>query len=100
MSATYLPLPKNVTIKQSPIHGLGMFATEDIAAGFDYGITHVKDDRFQDGYIRTPLGGFINFSKIPNCEFIEFDGGFTFRTIKDIKSGEELTADYPLYKPE
>ncbi|NBW29039.1 SET domain-containing protein-lysine N-methyltransferase, partial [bacterium] len=25
---------------------------------------------------------------------------FTFKTIKDIKLGEELTADYPLYKPE
>jgi SET domain-containing protein len=50
--------------------------------------------------IRPPLGGFINFSKTPTCEFVEFDGGFTFRTIKDINLGEELTADYPLCKPE
>jgi len=100
MAKHYLPLPENVELKKSAIHGLGVFATELIHSGYDFGITHVKDDRFQDGYIRTPLGGFINYSKNPNTEFIEFDGGFKFRTIKDIQPGEELVADYPLYKPE
>jgi len=52
------------------------------------------------GVIRPPLSGFINFSKTPTCEFVEFYEGFTFRAIKDINSGEELTVDYPLYKPE
>ena len=56
----YRPLPKEVTIKESKIEGLGLFATEDIEQGHDFGISHITNIGFQDGHIRTPLGGFIN----------------------------------------
>ena len=62
----YLPLPDCVTIHKSKIHGLGLFATEEIPKGTDLGITHVADDRFKGGLIRLPLGGFINHSNSPN----------------------------------
>lgn len=96
---SYRPLPYYLTIAKSSIEGLGLFTTEDIDKEVPIGITHVKDIRFEDGFIRTPLGGFFNHSETPNCEVI-VDGDFIkLRTIKEIKAGEELTASYTLYKP-
>ena len=51
---TFEPLSSCLTIKRSPIHGLGLFATCEIPKYHDLGISHVKDDRFSHGYIRTP----------------------------------------------
>lgn len=95
----YKPLPPYLTIKDSTIHGLGLYATDDIDAGVDMGITHIKDPRFEHGYSRTPLGAFINYSKEPNVEFYE-DGHFMkVRTIIEVKLGEELVATYQWYDP-
>jgi SET domain-containing protein len=99
-SSTYLPLPTNVDIQKSSIHGNGIFATKAIPAGYNFGITHVADPEFPDGYIRTPLGGFVNHSTTPNCAFVPHERGFTLHVLKAIQPGEELTADYPLYNPE
>ena len=63
----YKPLPKELTVKQSSINGLGLFVMTDLDKGHEFGISHIKDDRFENGYIRTPLGGFINHSATPNC---------------------------------
>ena len=93
----YRPLPKEVIIKKSYIEGLGLFADDDIPMNTKLGISHVKDDRFEDGYIRTPLGGFVNHADVPNCEFYK-DGDFILlRTIRNINIGNELTAEYWLY---
>ena len=67
----YKPLPHNITIKESPIEGLGLFATEKITAQTLIGITHHADEHAEDGWIRTPLGGFINHSDEPNCEKVK-----------------------------
>lgn len=95
----YRPLPKNVTIKNSEIDGLGLFATENIQKSHVFGITHVKDDEFENGYIRTPLGGFFNHSETPNCEVYEEGRFIMIRAIKDIVPDEEITAFYTLYVP-
>ena len=98
---TYRPLPNMVTIKKSFIEGLGLFANENIPMNTKIGISHIKDERFQDGYIRTPLGGFVNHSDIPNCEFYKDDGDYILlRTIRPINIGHELTAEYWLYEVE
>ena len=55
----YKPLPDNLTIKNSVIEGLGLFATENIAADTALGMTHIKIPII-NGYVRTPLGGFLN----------------------------------------
>ncbi len=95
----YKPLPPYLTIKESTIQGLGMFTTDEIDNGFVIGITHIFDTRFPNGYSRTPLGGFFNHSETPNCEVFT-DGDFIkLRTIREIKSGEEITAKYTLYNP-
>ena len=101
--STYRPLPESLEIRKSLIDGHGLFAVVDIPKETFLGITHVKDDRFPDGYVRTPLGGFFNQSEDGNCEaYIEDHKNdlIQLRTIKDIKTGEELTAYYWLYNLE
>lgn len=96
----YSPLPDNLTISNSNIHGLGLYATKKIEAGFRIGLTHVKDERFPpDFYIRTPIGGFFNHSETPNCK-VTIEGDFIFLdSIKEIEPGDELTATYIFYNP-
>ena len=91
---TFEPLPSSLTIRESSIHGLGLFACTKITSKTELGITHVKDKRFSHGYIRTPLGGFFNHSVTPNCEAV-YDGHFIkLLTIKNINLGDEITVDY------
>ena len=54
----YRPLPDGLTIKKSPIEGLGLYATINIKANIFVGLTHILDERFENNYLRTPLGGF------------------------------------------
>ena len=96
----YTPLPDCLDIKKSDIHGRGLFATEIIPKEIILGITHVDDDRFRDGLIRTELGGYFNHSNNPNCEIITFGDVKMLKTLAIIKVGEELTAKYTLYNPE
>ena len=129
----YKPLPKFLTIKKSPIEGLGLYATENIKANCFIGLTHIRDKDFENGYIRTPLGGFYNHSNVPNVRRVVSDvlpklnfgdliddslditkvpdgkanrenlypnveGRYMFIvSIKDIKVGDEITANYNLY---
>jgi len=133
----YRPLPNGLTIKNSPIEGLGLFATKNIKANSFIGITHIRDEQFENKYIRTPLGGFYNHSNEPTVirmvsnilptlkfgdpidtsakakKFNEEDDDrenmyynlqekpdakYMFMvSIKDIKTGEELCANYNLY---
>jgi len=93
----YRPLPLELTIRASEIDGLGLFAAEDIDDNHEFGISHVLDERFEDGYIRTPLGGFFNHSEMPNCEAYAEESFVKLRAIKKIKVGEEITVRYWLY---
>lgn len=98
----YMPLPDCVTVKKSEIHGLGLYATKAIEAGIRVGMTHVKtdDDKFEDGFIRLPLGGFFNHSESPNCK-VTYEGIYIYLDVLDrvIQPGEELTCFYTLYNP-
>ena len=99
----YKPLPDSLTIKQSGINGLGLFAKEDITRGKNFGMSHVE---IEDKIIRTPLGGFINHSSNANCVKVELhmtNEKFDYKkwnlvTLQDIKEGEELTVRYTFYK--
>ena len=97
----YKPLPKGLTIKKSPIEGLGLFATENINKNSFIGVTHIRDEQFENKYIRTPLGGFYNHSNEPNVirmvsdilpklKFGDLvDPSSTLEKIKDGKSNRE-----------
>tara|TARA_R110002073_G_scaffold193316_2_gene352296 strand:+ start:286 stop:582 length:297 start_codon:yes stop_codon:yes gene_type:complete len=95
---SYRPLPEGLTIKDSSIHGLGLFATQDIVKGVELGITHVYNDKFENNYIRTPLGGFINHSDNPNAQLLSVGDVMRLTTIKFIKKGDELFTKYELYE--
>ena len=98
----YNPLPKELTLGESEIHDIGLFAKEDIKRISELGITHVQVG--VDLY-RTPLGGFINHSNTPNCEKIElhadsqepFKKKWNLITRQNIKKGEEITLHYTFY---
>ena len=94
----YKPLPDTLTIKKSNIQGLGLFAITDIREGV-LGIGWVKQDYFPDGFLRTPMGGFINHSETPNCEKLMHEEVevMWLKATRDIKEGEELTVKYTLY---
>ena len=104
--SNWRPLPDFLTIKTSKIEGLGLFALKDIPEGTDLGITHIFDSRFQDKYIRLPLGAFINHHEIPNCNavFAKNDSEIgeikhiRIITLKEIKEGEEITVKYIINK--
>ena len=95
----YKPLPESLTIKQSKVNGLGLFAQEGIAQGTNLGISHIK---INEDTIRTPLGGFINHANEANTVKVELrDEKYTKKwslvTLRDIKKGEELTVRYTFY---
>ena len=94
----YKPLPEFLELQVSSIHGMGLFAREDIKAGTYMGVTHIWETG-RDTYIRTPLGGFINHSNNPNC-FLNQNTHFPrgeqreLIAIKPIALGEEITVYY------
>ena len=101
----YKPLPESVTIKQSGINGLGLFAEQRIMTGTNLGMSHIK---LNGNIVRTPQGGFINHSNTPNLVKVELlmtdqtKIKFNYKkwnliTLRDIKKGEELTIRYTFY---
>lgn len=94
----YKPLPEYLTIKTSSIGELRVFATEDIPKMTMIGITHVSNGCFKDGYVRTPLGGFLGHSIEPNCHFLEDEVIKVIYNKVTIKKGEELTVTLNMYE--
>ena len=100
----YNPLPKELTLGESEIHDIGLFATEDLKRGRDLGVSHIQLGK---ELYRTPLGGFINHSDKPNCTKSMFrvevkNGGVGYKAwrlfaTEDIESGDELTLTYTFY---
>ena len=103
----YRPLPESLTIAQSGINGLGLFAKEGIAQGTNLGMSHIK---LNGNIVRTPLGGFINHSNTPHIVKVELlmtnhddlKTKFDYKkwnvvALRDIKKGEELTVAYTFY---
>jgi|TARA_Y100000310_G_scaffold27430_1_gene26104 hypothetical protein len=96
----YTALPDCLTIKESKIAGagLGLFATNDIERKYDFGTSHIKVPPIV-GYIRTPIGGFVNHSKKSNTIIIQLSDWddykiFNLLSICKIKKGEELLLNY------
>ena len=93
--STYRPLPKEVTILNSVIDGLGLHATSNLNAGTVLGETHVLvHNRDRHEWVRTPLGGFINHSDDPNSYIATDKGDRILHVIRPIKAGEEITVFY------
>ena len=95
IEVSYRPLPENLELRPSEIHGYGEFALEDIPAGKMLGLSHIQSPEL----IRTPLGGYINHSMNPNCIRILEGNRWYLQSIQDIEEGEEITLMYKGYKP-
>lgn len=90
----YRPMPKALTIKNSPIDGLGLFATEDIPVGaiFLDHPTHL----YAEECFRLNFGGFINHSRTPNAIIIKdvaTSKGY-LKIVAPVASNDEITVDY------
>ena len=94
----YRPLPDSLRVGESKIEGVGIIATEEIAAGQNLGATHYPRAGQPHGFIRTPLGGFLNHSDAPNCvKMAHVDGILFLFSLYALKPGDELTVRYTLY---
>lgn len=84
---TDMPVGFAVELRDSPIHGKGLFATKDFAVG-----ETVCPGRIEGK--RTPGGRFINHS--PNCNVtpVKVNDDIYVAAIADIHAGEELLIDY------
>ena len=80
----YRPLPDGLTIKNSPIEGLGLFTNVNIKKNTFIGVTHIRDEQFDNKYIRTPLGGFYNHSNDPSVMRMVSD------TLPKLKFGDKI----------
>ena len=94
---TYKPIPDNLELALSPIHGYGVFAKYNLDAKIFIGITHIAPKKQDLGRQRTPLGGFLNHSEHPNCFIIVENEWSRLYTVRPIQQGEELTVYYTMY---
>lgn len=89
--ADQIPMPvefNRLTIKNSPIHGAGMFLIGDVGAGEFLAPARLNSKR-------TPAGRYINHSPIPNVEFVPLENGdIHARSLRPIADGEEVTVNY------
>ena len=97
---------KCLELKKSPLHGLGVFATEFIPKGTRIEVGHYfvwKNKKWKN--LRTPYIAFVNYDENPNSvlrlnlEKSEFGIHNVHITNKDIQIGEEITLKYSWYDP-
>lgn len=83
------PMPAGVPteLRESPIHGTGLFATRDFEIG------EVVCPGRLDGK-RTPAGRFINHSLNPNIEPKKVGGDIYAVAMRKVRAGDELLVDY------
>ena len=118
-ASRFFPMPL-IQVRQSAVHGRGVFAARPIRKGrriieytgrrvawksipADVNGTHTFLFGINDGtdVIDPEIGGnearWINHSCDPNCEAIEEDDGRVFiHALRNIRAGEELSYDYQL----
>jgi SET domain-containing protein len=114
---------RRTQVRQSGIHGKGVFAVQDIAEGdtiIEYVgeiITweeaqarhphdpknpnhtfffHIDETRVIDGRVHGNSARWINHSCDGNCEADELNGRIFIKALRDIAAGEELHYDYGL----
>jgi SET domain-containing protein len=114
---------RKIQARKSGIHGRGVFALEDIAAGetlIEYVgeiiswkealrrhphdpndpnhtfYFHIDDGRIIDALYGGNSSRWINHSCDPNCEADEVEGRVFIKALRNIKAGEELNYDYGL----
>ena len=115
--------PRRIQVRRSGVHGKGVYAVQDIAAGetvveyvgeiitwdeaqarhphdpLDPNHTfffHIDETRVIDALVGGNSSRWINHSCDANCEADEQNGRIFIRARRDIAAGEELNYDYGL----
>lgn len=115
--------PRRIQVRRSAVHGKGVYAVQDLAAGdtlIEYVgeiITwqeaqmrhphdpanpnhtfyfHIDENRVIDALHGGNSSRWINHSCDPNCEADEQGGRIFIKALRDIAAGEELNYDYGL----
>ena len=77
-----------VEIKESPIHGLGVFVTKPVKKGENIGVAI-------DAFKRvTYVGSKVNHSWNPSCVLVKNENSYHIVTAKDLSEYSEVTLDY------
>jgi hypothetical protein len=76
-----------VEVLESTIHGLGLFATKEFAAGDSICVGTLNGKR-------SLAGRYSNHHHTPNCVFKYDDGVLYLTALEDITAGDELTTNY------
>lgn len=125
MSTTVRRRPPPIEVRNSPLHGLGVFATRRIPRGtrvLEYvgeRVSHAEADRRYDDkdardahtflfivdsrtVIDAGVGGnearFVNHACEPNCESVIEERRVYIEALRTIQPGEELTYDYQIQR--
>lgn len=115
--------PRRIQVRRSAVHGKGVYAVQDLAAGDTLSeyvgeiITwqeaqarhphdpanpnhtfyfHIDENRVIDALNGGNSSRWINHSCDPNCEADEQGGRIFIKALRDIAAGEELNYDYGL----
>jgi quercetin dioxygenase-like cupin family protein len=80
-------LLSGVEVKDSCLHGKGLFATKNFSKG-ELICLAVKANK------RTLAGRYSNHSPMPNCNVLFNNEEYVFVALQDIVEGDELTTDY------
>ena len=81
----------NYEIKDSDIHGSGVFATRDFDSGEFINVAII-------GNKTTHFGGFLNHSDSPNAVTKKGENTYQTYALTSIDSGDEITVDYTVNK--
>jgi len=85
----------NFEVKESPIHGVGVFSMKDFESGEFINVHFFKDDK---GLVITKFGKNLNHSDKPNAMSKKDSSGYKTYALKKIKNGDEITLDYRVNK--
>jgi|TARA_R100001163_G_C5042124_1_gene180046 SET domain-containing protein len=86
-------ISKLVYQDDSPIHGLGLFAKEDIANRTFIHDTHIWSN-MANSYINLKPNCMYNHSTKPNCKVSKTGNRIRLESITSIKKGDELLVNY------
>ena len=87
-------LGESVSLADSDIHGVGLFASKDISKGEFLQYTHVYHQKIRWWLSLTPNYKYNHSPTENNCEVVEGNRCMKMIALRDIKKGEELLVDY------
>ena len=86
-----------LVVHKSPIHGKGLFTTDQLDAGENIGLGMTQVSRtgeLNKDYEQTPRAKKVNHSDRPNMRLVRRGKKIFMVTAKPVGAGEEITSDY------